>query len=98
MANKTENWAFCDCCHKAKPESQLQKVVVVSKRCKSCIENGIESMENKPTGIVKKIEKPTFPPADLGECFKPPAELSSIPVSPNVLSVPKEVSPSEENQ
>jgi hypothetical protein len=72
------DYEICDMCHKAKPSAEIERVVVVYRRCEACshLENQIQGsdmpQEVRPKTIMRGMRTP---PAVLREAFNMPPEL-----------------------
>jgi len=85
MAKTNSKYSFCDFCHKGYPGNELEKVVIVCKKCKNCFPTLLggndEALKSavKPTAVVKPKRTsavPTAPiPPQFREAFSEPQEL-----------------------
>lgn len=72
------DYEICDMCHKAKPSAEIERVVVVYRRCEACshLENQIQGydmpQEVRPKTMMRGMRTP---PAVLREAFNMPPEL-----------------------
>jgi hypothetical protein len=94
---KGNQFELCDICHRAKPKGELEKIIVVYRKCKSCL---IDSVDKNPSTEVinerKAIKKRFIPPPQIvSEVFKPPVEMSQGITKQKEEIVDKEVDKKE---
>ena len=92
MKNKNDRYELCDFCHKPHKASELEKVVITYKKCKSCSTDNISLDKNLAVtetktavstispAIASTPRRPA-PPPYLANAFSPPSgfELGSKP-------------------
>jgi hypothetical protein len=77
-------YELCDICHKAKPRNQVEKIVVIYRRCSQCASIEAEVQEFEFGGVKPQVVRRTTvkrPPAALAEAFNLPPDLQNEIIS-----------------
>lgn len=80
----TNTYELCDICHKAKPREQVEKIVVIYRRCNQCASIEAEVQEFEFGGVKPQVVRRTTvkrPPAALQEAFNLPPDLQNEIIS-----------------